>query len=84
MKMRMSTVCCGIAHTFGGEVDLQYQYGYPPTVNSYPECNRVVTRAASRIVGPERAQRPQKTMGAEDFSYFLQARPGEQQKTSPR
>ena len=58
-------------------VDLQYQHGYPPTVNSYPECNRVVTRAASRIVGPERAQRPQKTMGAEDFSYFLQARPGE-------
>lgn len=77
MKSRMNTVCCGIAHTFGGEVDLQYQYGYPPTVNSYPECNRVVTRAASRIVGAERAQRPQKTMGAEDFSYFLQARPGE-------
>jgi metal-dependent amidase/aminoacylase/carboxypeptidase family protein len=50
--------------------------GYPPTVNNYPECNKVVQTAASRFVGAERSSRPQKTMGAEDFSYFLQQRPG--------
>lgn len=33
-------------------------------------------QAASRFVGPERASLPQKTMGAEDFSYFLEQRPG--------
>ena len=51
--------------------------GYPATVNSYPECNRVVNTAATAIVGAGRSAQPQKTMGAEDFSYFLQAKPGE-------
>ncbi len=45
-------------------------------MNSYPECNAVVTKAASRFVGENRSHAPQKTMGAEDFSYFLQKRPG--------
>lgn len=50
--------------------------GYPPTINSYPECNKVVVDAATPFVGANRAAKPQKTMGAEDFSYFLQQRPG--------
>jgi metal-dependent amidase/aminoacylase/carboxypeptidase family protein len=50
--------------------------GYPPTVNSYPQCNAVVNKAAETVVGAARTGRPQKTMGAEDFSYFLQERPG--------
>jgi hypothetical protein len=36
----------------------------------------VVVRAATKIVGTHRAALPQKTMVAEDFSYFLHARPG--------
>ena len=36
IKSRMQGICCGIAHTFGGEIDLKYHYGYPPTVNSWP------------------------------------------------
>jgi amidohydrolase len=35
-----------------------------------------VTRAAAKVVGEAKASLPQKTMGAEDFSYFLQQRPG--------
>ncbi len=50
--------------------------GYPPTINAYPECNQVVIEAATPFVGATRAQQPQKTMGAEDFSYFLEQRPG--------
>lgn len=49
---------------------------FPPTINSYPECHQVVVRAAAKVVGLERAAMPQKTMVAEDFSYFLHARPG--------
>lgn len=49
---------------------------FPPTINSYPECHKVVTRAAAKIVGEGRSSLPQKTMVAEDFSYFLHARPG--------
>ncbi len=50
--------------------------GYPATDNKYPQCNAVVTAAATAFVGAERAAKPQKTMGAEDFAYFLQKIPG--------
>lgn len=76
IKKRMGDICCGVAATYGGEIDLKYTYGYPPTVNAYPECVDVVNRASASVVGPERSGRPQRTMGAEDFSYFLQQRPG--------
>lgn len=76
IKSRMECVCCGIAQTFGGKIDLDYQYVFPPTINAYPECTQIVINAASKIVGEKYAARPQKTMGAEDFSFFLQERPG--------
>lgn len=64
----------GIFHTmlFCG----YFTENFPPTINSYPECHKVVTRAAAKIVGEARSSLPQKTMVAEDFSYFLHARPG--------
>jgi amidohydrolase len=49
--------------------------GYPPTINSYPEHVDIIVNAAAKIVGSN-ASLPQKTMGAEDFSLFLQQRPG--------
>jgi amidohydrolase len=76
IKERMGCICCGVAQTYGGEIELNYEYGYPATVNAYPECVEFVTAAAAKIVGPASAALPQKTMGAEDFSYFLQAKPG--------
>lgn len=76
IKKRMGEMCCGVAATYGGSIDMEYHYGYPPTINAYPECVDVVNRASTKVVGAERAGRPQRTMGAEDFSYFLQARPG--------
>jgi metal-dependent amidase/aminoacylase/carboxypeptidase family protein len=50
--------------------------GYPSTINAYPECVRIVQTAAAKVVGEANSKHPQKTMGAEDFSYFLQERPG--------
>ena len=76
IKTRMNDICCGVAKTFGGECCLAYKYGYPPTVNAYPECVQVVKNAGSKIVGKSNACVPVKTMGAEDFSYFLEAIPG--------
>lgn len=76
IKTRMGCICCGVAQTYGGEIDMEYEYGFPSTINAYPECTAVVRAAAAKIVGVERASAPQKTMGAEDFSFFLQERPG--------
>jgi len=50
--------------------------GFPATDNSYPECTAAVRKAARKIVGEKRASVPQKTMAAEDFSFFLKKRPG--------
>jgi amidohydrolase len=76
IKTRMGCICCGVAQTYGGDINLEYNYGYPATVNSYPECTQRVVDAATPIVGADRAAKKQLTMGAEDFSYFLQNRPG--------
>ena len=78
IKTRMNEICCGVAKMYGGDINMDYHYGYPPTVNNYPECNEVVVKAATPFVGAERASKPQKTMGAEDFAYFLQERPGKE------
>jgi len=76
IQCRMGEICCGVAATYGGKIDLNYKNGYPPTVNSHPECVQKVQEAGKVIVGTPRNAMPQKTMGAEDFSYFMLERPG--------
>lgn len=76
IESRMKDVCCGVAQTFGGEIDLNYKRIYPPTVNAYPEYVTTVQKAAAKIVGDERCKRSIVTMGAEDFSFFLEKKPG--------
>ncbi len=48
---------------------------YPPTVNSPAEADFARTVMAG-IVGADQVLEQQPTMGAEDFSYMLQAKPG--------
>lgn len=76
VKTRMCEVCSATAAMFGGKIDVDYAYGYPPTVNAYPECVEIVKRAAAKLVGDGLSGGNIRTMGAEDFSYFLQERPG--------
>ena len=76
IKTRMGQICCGVDTMYGGKTNFRYDYGYPATVNAYPECVAHVRRAAARCVGESRSKLQQKTMGAEDFSYYLEQRPG--------
>jgi metal-dependent amidase/aminoacylase/carboxypeptidase family protein len=66
----------GTAATFGMQSRFEIQYGYPATVNSHAEAELCKVVAAS-VVGHEnvRTDLPP-SMGAEDFSFMLQARPG--------
>jgi metal-dependent amidase/aminoacylase/carboxypeptidase family protein len=50
--------------------------GYPATVNNSAECFALVQRAGAATVGAHRTGKPQKSPGAEDFSFFLEQRPG--------
>jgi amidohydrolase len=73
---RMKEVCNGVAATFGGKIEVEYDHGYPATVNSSPEAVAVVKAAGDAIVGEDRCGHPTMTCGAEDFSYFLNEKPG--------
>jgi len=65
----------GIATAMRAEVDYDYAQGYPATVN-HPEMTRLVMDVAAEVVGTENVIEAPPMMGAEDFSYFLEQKPG--------
>ena len=64
------------ALAFGASAKLDYKRGYPVTVNA-PEQTDFAASVAEKVAGIGRVNRsaPQR-MGAEDFSYMLEERPG--------
>ena len=72
----MHRICAGIAATYGVAVALDYQRGYPPTVNSAAEA-ALCREAAAEVFGAGNVRDDLKpSMGAEDFAYLLEQRPG--------
>ena len=76
LRTRMADICAGTARTYGGEIELDYKYGYPATCNSDAAAVSLVREVGAAVVGSDRASLECKTCGAEDFSYYLQPRPG--------
>ena len=73
---RMEEIVSGHAQTFGLECKLRYEKGYPPTINS-PENVKTAALAAQDISGVNMVDdNAGQEMGAEDFSYLLEKRPG--------
>ncbi|MER9128064.1 M20 family metallopeptidase [Mesorhizobium sp. M0959] len=76
VESRVRAITTSVAKAFGAEAELDYRRGYPPTVNHLVQA-RILGDAAARIVGDAAVQREfAPLMGAEDFSYMLEARPG--------
>ena len=65
----------GIAGAMRAEVDYEYSPGYPATVND-PEMTKMVMEIAADVVGTDNVVEAERMMGAEDFSYFLEQKPG--------
>ena len=76
IKERMRCICEGVGGAFGASCELKYSHGYPPTVNEDDACLAFTREAAAAVVGGARVKTDVITCGAEDFSYFLQQRPG--------
>ena len=55
--------------------EFEFVRNYPPTVNSPAEAE-FARKVMTGIVGEERVVVQEPTMGAEDFAYMLQAKPG--------
>ncbi|MBL8361374.1 MAG: amidohydrolase [Rubrivivax sp.] len=75
VERRMRTVAESICAAFEARCEFDFQRGYPPTVNHGPETE--FTRGVlAEVVGAENVLEFEPTMGSEDFSYFLQEKPG--------
>ena len=72
----MARIAQGIGLAFGADVNFEYRAGYPATIN-HPAQSETAAAVAGLVVGDTNVRRDvQPVMGAEDFSYMLQARPG--------
>jgi amidohydrolase len=72
---RVGEIATGIASAMRAEVEYVYNPGYPATINDPVETEKVREIAAA-IVGEENVLTAELQMGAEDFSYFLEQKPG--------
>jgi amidohydrolase len=73
---RMEEIVSGTAAAYGVTARLDYEVGYPATIND-AEAAAFAARVAGEVVGSDNVD-PQagREMGAEDFAYMLQERPG--------
>jgi len=66
----------GVAASQGAKVRVRYERRYPPTVNTEKETE-IAAGAASEVAGAANVLRDYTpSMGAEDFAFMLQAKPG--------
>ena len=72
-RMRQISEHLCAAHDCGCE--FIFERNYPPTINSAPEAE-FARQVMAGIVGEENVRPQEPTMGAEDFAYMLQAKPG--------
>lgn len=76
IEQRLRELCSGIAQSFGATASLHYERIYPATINT-PREAAFAADVATSLVGEAHVKRHMEpSMGAEDFSFMLQAKPG--------
>ncbi len=76
IERRMREVSEAVAAAFDCTIEYTFHRNYPPTINSAAEATFAI-EVADELVGPELVDGDvEPTMGAEDFSFMLEARPG--------
>jgi amidohydrolase len=75
METRLTALAQNVAIAMRGEATVEYQRGYPASINDEGMVE-IVREAAKQVVGEEKVITSKPQMGAEDFSYFLLERPG--------
>jgi hippurate hydrolase len=75
IQARMQEVAEHTCAAFGAACEFAFKRNYPPTVN-HAAPTEFVRRVLGTVVGAHNVVPFEPTMGAEDFSFFLQARPG--------
>ena len=75
IESRMKKIAEHVCAAHDATVEFSFQRNYPSTINH--ESETAFTRnVLTQMVGAENVKQQEPTMGAEDFSYFLQELPG--------
>lgn len=72
---RIENIVRGVCSSMGARYELDFQQGYPPTVND-AFMTDVVVRCAQAVLGKDQVVEPESTMGGEDMSYYLEKTQG--------
>ncbi len=76
LKASIDELCEGLATSFGCNAQLSFVHSYPATINT-PETAAICADVMAQLIGEDHVDRdPVPSMGAEDFSFMLQERPG--------
>jgi hippurate hydrolase len=76
IERRMREIAQGVASAFNAGVDFSFKRNYPPLVN-HPAQTAFAIEAMKAVVGADKVDaNVEPTMGAEDFAFMLQAKPG--------
>jgi amidohydrolase len=75
IEKRMKEIADHTCAAFGATCEFQFDRNYPPTIN-HPAETDFIRKVIGSVVGDTNVVEMQQTMGAEDFSYFLQAKQG--------
>jgi amidohydrolase len=63
------------AASYRGEIEMEYFWGTPPTINDEKSAARAA-KAVEKILGSQGVIKHEKVTGGEDFAYFLEKVPG--------
>lgn len=75
IEQRMREIAQHTCAAYGATCEFEFERNYPPTINSASEAE-FARQVMSSIVGDDQVLPQEPTMGAEDFAYMLQAKPG--------
>jgi len=75
IEKRMEEIAKNICAAFDARCEFEFVRNYPPTINHVKEAAFTAEVLAS-IVGQDNVVPQEPTMGAEDFAFMLQAKPG--------
>jgi len=76
LEQRIRALVTSHVEGYGGEVNIEYERGYPVVVNSVAETD-FARQVAEELVGAARVVAPfPPVTGSEDFAYYLQRKPG--------
>lgn len=75
IEQRMKRIAEHTCHAHEATCEFEFQRNYPATVNSAAEAD-FARKVMAAIVGPDNVLVQEPTMGAEDFAFMLQAKPG--------